>query len=96
MVKMVEKEASAGDAVKVRENQVAVTGVTGVHVESHVFELRPKASAIHSETFTRGVFEDALDKASRPVKGKYADMLPSSEEFIEDKRREIELEDRLS
>jgi hypothetical protein len=46
------------------------------------------------ETFTREVFENALDKASLPVKGKYADILPSSEEFIRDKRREIELEDR--
>jgi hypothetical protein len=49
-----------------------------------------------SEDFTENTFEDALDKASRPVKGKYADTLPSSEEFIRDKRREIELEARLS
>lgn len=48
------------------------------------------------EGFTRGMFEDAIDRVSRPVKGKYADILPSSEEFIRDKRREIELEDRLS
>jgi hypothetical protein len=40
------------------------------------------------------VFEDALDKVSRPVKGKYADILPSSEEFIRDKRKEVELENR--
>ncbi len=47
-----------------------------------------------SATFTRATFEDTLDKVSRPVKGKYADVLPSSEEFIKDKRREVELEDR--
>jgi hypothetical protein len=52
-------------------------------------EAEPK-----NEPFTRGVFEDALDKVSRPVKGKYADILPSSEEFIRDKRKEVELEDR--
>lgn len=46
------------------------------------------------EPFTSKVFEGALDKASRPVMGKYADLLPSSEEFIRDKRREAELEDR--
>lgn len=49
-----------------------------------------------SEEFTRPDFEAALDKASRSVKGKYADVLPSSEEFIRDKRREAELEDRPS
>lgn len=47
-----------------------------------------------SATFTRATFEGALDKVSRPVMGKYADLLPSSEEFIRDKRREAELEDR--
>jgi hypothetical protein len=46
------------------------------------------------EAFTREHFEGALDRASRPVKGRYADILPSSEDFIKDKRREAELEDR--
>jgi hypothetical protein len=54
------------------------------------------ATVAKSEQFTRESFEGALDKVSRPVKGKYADMLPSSEEFIRDKRREAELEDRTS
>ncbi len=49
-----------------------------------------------SDESTRDAFEGALDKVSRPVKGKYADALPSSEEFIRDKRREVELEDRPS
>jgi hypothetical protein len=47
-----------------------------------------------SEIFTRETFEGALDKVSRTVRGKYADVLPSTEEFIRDKRREAELEDR--
>lgn len=46
------------------------------------------------ETFTRQSFEDALDKVSRPVKGKYADVPYSSEDLIRDKRAEVELEDR--
>jgi hypothetical protein len=53
-------------------------------------------SEVQEETFTRGHFEGALDKVSRPLKGKYADVLPSSEDFIEQKRKEVELEDGLS
>lgn len=49
-----------------------------------------------AENFAREDFEAALDKVTRPVKGKYADILPSSEEYIRDKRREVELEDRPS
>lgn len=56
-------------------------------------EIVPDPGA-ESEEFTREDFEGALDKVSRPVRGKYADALPSSEEFIKDKRREAELEDR--
>ncbi len=48
------------------------------------------------ETFTRGDFENALDKVSRPIKGKYADVPYSSEDLIRDKRAEVELEDRSS
>ncbi len=68
------------------------------HAEAFVIESAPlevaAATDEQREAFTRGDFEAALDKVSRPVKGKYADMLPSSEEFIKDKRREVELEDR--
>lgn len=68
------------------------------HPESRVAVPGPaestKTVTATSATFTRATFEDALDKVSRPVKGKYADALPSSEEFIRDKRREVELEDR--
>ncbi|MBA3492459.1 MAG: hypothetical protein H0T55_10400 [Rubrobacteraceae bacterium] len=56
-------------------------------------EIPPETEEQFGE-FTEGVFEDALDKVSQPIKGKYADSLPSSEEFIKDKRREVELEDR--
>jgi hypothetical protein len=48
-----------------------------------------------NETFTRNAFEDALDKASRSVQGKYADVMPSTEEFIRQRREEeAEVEDR--
>lgn len=66
------------------ESRVAVPGPAG----------RTETVTATTATFTRATFEDALDRVSRPVKGKYADMLPSSEEFIKDKRREVELEDR--
>jgi hypothetical protein len=46
------------------------------------------------KTFTRERFEDALDKASRLVQGKYADVMPSTEEFIRQRREEAEAEDR--
>lgn len=71
-----------------------------VHVNATVLVGRPAtivpAPEAESEEFTRADFEDALDKVTRPVKGKYADILPSSEEYIRDKRREVELEDRPS
>lgn len=52
------------------------------------------ASGPQQETFTRKNLEGALDKVSRPVKGKYAHVPYSSEDLIRDKRAEIELEDR--
>lgn len=66
------------------ESRVAVPGPTKL----------AETPTMTSATFTRKTFEDVLDRVSRPVKGKYADMLPSSEEFIKDKRREVDLEDR--
>jgi len=47
-----------------------------------------------SGEISRAGFEGALDKVSRPVKGKYADVPYSSEDLIRDKRAEVELEDR--
>jgi len=73
------------------------SGAVG-HVEAFQIESTPlevaAATDEQREAFTRGDFEAALDKVSEQVKGKYADVLPSSEEFIRDKRREAELEDR--
>ncbi len=85
-----------GDEVEVTENQVEVTKGELKHVESHVFIAHTEREVGASGIFTRGAFEDALDKVSRPVKGKYAAILPSSEEFIKDKRTEVELEERSS
>ena len=69
-----------------------------IHVTAKVLTGRPativpKADE-ESQNFTEDVFEKLIDRVSRPVKGKYADVLPSSEEFIRDKRKEVELEDR--
>jgi len=104
-LEMTEKRATK-DPFKVTENDVAVTenrevlaATEGraIHVESHVWAFTVDAEVeADPDTLTREDFEGALDKVSRPVKGKYADALPSSEEYIRDKRREAEQEDRLS
>jgi len=49
-----------------------------------------------NETFTRGDFEGAIDKVSRPLRGRLAHVAYSSEDFIREKREEAELEDRPS
>jgi hypothetical protein len=55
------------------------------------------ATATEPQDFTKDIPEDTLNKASsRPIKGKYADILPSSDEFVSDKRAEVELEERSS
>ena len=48
------------------------------------------------EDFTKEGFEGALDKVSRPLKGRFAHVPYSSEDLIRDKRVEVELEDRPS
>jgi hypothetical protein len=84
-----------GDEVDVTENHVQVTKGELEHVESHVFIVHGEGTATSaSEVFTRNAFEDALDKVSRPVKGKYAHVPYSSKDLIRDKRAEAELEDR--
>ncbi len=52
------------------------------------------ASEVQEETFTRELYEDVLNKVSRPVRGKYADVPTSSEEFARRKQEEIDLEER--
>jgi hypothetical protein len=76
---------------------LTVSGVIG-HAEVVVIESAPLEAAAATdeqrEAFTRGDFEAALDKVSRPVKGKYADVPYSSEDLIREKRTETQLEDR--
>jgi hypothetical protein len=64
------------------------------YVEAEVVTPAPIQAPEPESVFTSEDFEDALDKVSRTVKGKYVDKLPSSEEFIKDKRTEVELEER--
>ncbi len=63
-------------------------------VTSIIVAANPVAGTESSHSFSRQDFENALDKVSRPVKGKYADVPYSSEDLIRDKRAEVELEDR--
>ena len=53
-------------------------------------------SEVEEETLTREGFEDALNKVSRPLKGRLAHVPYSSEDFIREKREEAELEDHPS
>jgi len=71
------------------------------YVDAKVTVIGPPLKVVpatdeESENFTEDVFEDALDKASRPVKGKYAHIPYSSEDLIREKREEVELEERSS
>ena len=80
-----------------RETEVRFSGNVG-RVTS-VTNVNPGVVAVpatedEAAVFTRADFEDALDKVSRPVKGKYAHVPYSSEDLIRDKRKEAELEDR--
>jgi hypothetical protein len=69
------------------------------HPESRVAVPGPAAERVETVTATsapstRASFENALDKVSRPVRGKYADIPTSSEEFAKRKQEEIDLEER--
>jgi hypothetical protein len=90
-----EKQTDTGVEVEHTHNKATITkGKDEIHVESHVFALRQAGEVVTSEKFTRDTFEDALDRVSRPVKGKYAHVPYSSEDLIREKRTETELEDR--
>jgi hypothetical protein len=96
-VEVTNKGASATDEVEVTENKVAVTEGRVERVESHLFIARTSGNpATTPETFTRDTFEGALDKVSRPLKGRLAHVPYSSDDLIRDKRMDVELEDRDS
>ncbi len=81
-----------------REERTEFTGKR-IHVNATVLVGRPAVIVplprVESEGFVRKDLEGTLDKVSRSsVKGKYRDVLPSSEEFIRAKGREAEMEDR--
>jgi hypothetical protein len=71
-----------------------------VHVNGTVLVGRPATivpkGKPQPENFTKEAFEGALDKVSRPLKGRFAHVPYSSEDLIRDKRVEVELEDRPS
>jgi hypothetical protein len=95
--KLVTREQQIDTDIKVEptHNKAIVTkGKHEIHVDSHVFVLHRTAEAAAPEDFTREAFEGALDKAGRRIRGKYADVPTSSEEFAKRKQEEIELEER--
>jgi hypothetical protein len=72
------------------------------HVEARILGVTVpplrvvRESEMQEETFTRGDFEGALDRVSRPLRGRLAHVPYSSEDFIREKREEAELEDHPS
>ncbi len=90
-----EKETVPGVKVRRTDDTVTVTkGNAEIRADSHVFALHQAGEASVPEDFTREVFEDALDKVSRPLKGRFAHVPYSSDDLIRDKKAEVELEDR--
>ena len=90
-----EKQTDTGIEVEHTHNETTVTkGKDKIHVESHVFALHRAEEVTASEDFTRDTFENALDKVSRPLKGRFAHVPYSSDDLIRDKRTDVELEDR--
>jgi hypothetical protein len=102
--RMTEKESRTEDVRELPEQHVAITEGQEIpvvdegeefHVVSHVWFVHDaEAESAPADAITREHFESALDKVSRPVKGKYADVPYSSEDLIREKRTEAELEDR--
>jgi hypothetical protein len=94
-----EIEEVKGEHVAVTESQQVRAALEGqkaqeVRVDSHVLVLHHAARSSTPDALTREVFEDALDKVSRPLKGRFAHVPYSSDDLIRDKRADVELEDR--
>ena len=94
-----EIEEVKGEQVAVTESQQVRAALEGqeaqeVRVASHVLVLHHAAPSATPDAFAREDFEGVLDKVSRPVRGKYADVPTSSEEFARRKQEEIDLEER--
>ena len=91
---MVEKVMEAKETLHAEETRVRVTRGAPVKVSSVVIPAGAQKDKA-AEGFTRGAFEGALDKVSRPTgRGKLAHLRPSSEEFARRKQEEIEFEER--
>ena len=96
-----ELEEVEGERVAVTESRevraaLETQGVQEVRVDSHVLVLHHAARSSTSDAFTRESFEAALDRVSRPLKGRLAHIPYTSDDLIRDKRAEVELEDRDS
>jgi hypothetical protein len=99
MVEKVVEAKEATETLHAEEARATVTHTTATEgpgakvIMSVVIPSTPSKQPAEAEEFTRANFESALDKVSRPVKGKYAHVPYSSEDLIREKREEVDLED---
>jgi hypothetical protein len=99
---MAEKVVEAKEATETLHAQETEATVTHAPVtegiEPNVFFSvvipgTPSKEEADSEEFTREAFEGALDKVSRPLKGRFGHVPYSTDDLIRDKRADAELED---
>ena len=91
----VEKLIEAKETLHAEETPVRVTkGAPAKVFFAVVVPTSPQPVSSASVGLTQEGFEGILDKVSRPLKGRFAHLPYSSEQFIEEKRKEVELEDR--
>ena len=77
------------------ETQVAVTRGAAARVFfSAVFPTPSVAEGASPSGAAQKLFDNATDEVSRPLRGRFAHLPYSSEQFIEEKQAEVELEDR--
>lgn len=100
MAERIVEAKEATETLHAEKAQVAITHVSvGEDIPTRVLlsvviPSSPTKAQGASGAFTRDAFEGALDKVSRPVRGKYADVPTSSELYARRKQEEIDLEER--
>lgn len=96
---MTEKQhlpATERKTVPIKDVDVEIIGVTTLPLRRLAPTGTPQGTPPDEGFETGEEFEGALDKVSRPLKGRFAHVPYTSEDLIREKREEAELEDRSS